>query len=90
MYPELKQLLERTAAAENKLPPSHEDYTDATESNGLAVSTGGGLNYNLHPALTLRVADLSYRRAWTAPLWGREYSGGLQWSSGLVLRMGTW
>jgi hypothetical protein len=90
MYPELKQLLERTAAAENKLPPSHEDYTDATESNGFAVSTGGGLNYNLHPALTLRVADLSYRRAWTAPLWGREYSGGLQWSSGLVLRMGTW
>ena len=54
------------------------------------MATGGGLHYNLHPALTLRVAELSYRHSWTAPLWGRDYSNGLKWSSGLVLRMGTW
>ena len=90
MHSELKQLLEQAAIRDNKVPPSHDDYTEATESNGFAVKTGGGLHYNLHPALTLRVAELSYRHAWTAPLWGRDYSGGLQWSSGLVLRMGTW
>jgi hypothetical protein len=90
MYPEFKQLLEKIAIRENKPPPSHEDYTEATESNGFAVATGGGLNYNLSPALSVRVADLSYRHAWTSPLWGRDYSSGVQFSSGLVLRMGTW
>ena len=90
MRPELKQLLEKIAVRDHKQPPSHDDYTEATESNGFAMATGGGLHYNLHPALTLRVAELSYRHSWTAPLWGRDYSNGLKWSSGLVLRMGTW
>lgn len=90
MYPELKQQLERTAALENKTPPSHDDYTEAIESNGFSISTGGGVNYNFNPAVTLRVTELSYRRSWTAPLWGRDYSGGLEWSTGFVLRMGTW
>jgi len=91
MYPERKQLLEKAALArDSKVPVAHDDYTDATESNGFALSTGGGLNYNVSSSLTLRVAELSYRHAWTSPLWGRDYTGGLQWSSGIVLRMGTW
>lgn len=90
MHPELKQLLEKIALRENKPAPTHDDYTDATETNGFAIATGGGLSYNLSPALSLRVSDLSYRRAWTAPLWGRNYGNSMQWSTGLVLRMGTW
>jgi hypothetical protein len=90
MDPDLKQHLEKIAIRDNKLPPSHDDYTEATERHGFAVATGGGLSYNLSSALSLRVADLTYRHAWTSPLWGRDYSSGLQWSSGLVLRMGTW
>lgn len=90
MHPELKQLLQKAAIRENKTPPVHDDYTEATESHGFVVAPGAGLSYNLSPALTLRVADLSYRHAWTSPLWGREYNSGIQWSSGLVLRMGTW
>ncbi len=90
MNPQLKKLLQIAASRDNRPPPSHDDYTAAVESNGFAVSTGGGLHYNLNAALTLRVAEMSYRHAWTSPLWGRDYSGGLQWSSGVVLRMGTW
>ena len=90
MYPELKKMLEVAAIRSNAVPPSHEDYTKATESNGFTVATGAGLDYSLSRALTIKVADVSYRHSWTAPLWGRDYSNSLKLSSGLVLRMGTW
>jgi len=59
MDPELKQHLEKNAIRDNKLPHSHDDYTEATERHGFAVATGGGLSYNLSSALSLRVADLT-------------------------------
>ncbi len=90
MYPDLKLLLEKAAIRENKPAPAHSDYTEQAESNGFALAPGGGLNYNLNSVLTLRVVELSYRHAWAAPLWGSDYSSGMQWSFGLVLRMGTW
>jgi hypothetical protein len=82
MYTDLKKQLDKDAP--------HAAYTDDTESNGLTVATGGGISFSLNRALTLRVADLSYRRAWTSPVWGRDYNNSLKLSSGLVLRMGTW
>ena len=90
MYPKRKELLDAAATRNNTPPPDHSEYTDATESHGLTVSTGGGFNYQLNRALTIRVAELSYRHSWTAPLWGRDYSNSLTLSSGLVLQMGTW
>jgi len=90
MYPDLKKVLEQAAARDKKDPPLHSDYTDDTESNALTVATGGGVNYEVTRALTIRVADVSYRYAWTAPLWGRDYSNTLKLTSGVVLRMGTW
>lgn len=66
------------------------DYTQETESNGFAVATGGGVSYQLNKALSIKVADLSYRHSWTSPLWGRDYNNSLKFTSGLVLRMGTW
>jgi hypothetical protein len=90
MYPGLKKLLEAAAARANKEPPVHEDYTDTTESNGFSLSAGAGLNYELTAAVTLRVADISYRHNWTNALWGRDFSNSLKVSSGIVLRLGTW
>lgn len=90
LFPELKKTLEAIAIRENKLPPSHGDYTEETESHGFAVSTGGGVSYQLNKALTIRLAELSYRHHWTGPLWGREYGNSMKFSSGLVLHMGTW
>ena len=90
MYPERKRLLEAAAVRDNKQPPVHADYTDQTESNGFAVASGGGVDYELNRALTIRVADFSYRHSWAAPLWGRDFSSSMKFTSGLVLRMGTW
>jgi hypothetical protein len=90
MFPQWKQVLEAAAMRDNKQPPWHDDYSEQTESNGFAVSTGGGLNYELNRALTIRVADFSYRHSWVTPLWGRDYSSSVKLTSGLVLHMGTW
>jgi hypothetical protein len=91
MFPQTKQALEMAAARDPRLqPPSHNDYTDDTASNGFAVRGGGGVNYKLNGALTFRVAELAYQHSWAGPLWGRSYSNALIVSSGLVLRMGTW
>ena len=63
---------------------------DQVETNGFALSTSGGVDYKLNRALAIRVAEVSYRHSWVAPLWGRDYSNGLKFVSALVLRMGTW
>jgi len=90
MYPQRKKVLEAIATRDNKEPPAHSDYTDQTESNGFAVSSGGGVEYAFNRAITIRVADFSYRHSWAAPLWGRDYSSSVKVTSGLVLHMGTW
>ena len=90
MNPGLKKALEVAAVRLNQPPPSHEDYTEETESNGFTVSTGGGLSYSLSAALTIKVADVSYRHSWTNALWSREFSNALKMYSGIVLRLGTW
>ena len=90
MYPEKKKLLEAIAIRTDKLPPVHADYTDATETHGFSVSTGGGVSYQVNNAITIKVADISYRHNWTDTLWGRDYSNSLKFTSGFVLHMGTW
>jgi hypothetical protein len=90
MYPEQKKLLEAIALRDRKQAPSHDDYTEQTESHAFTVATGGGVNYRLNRAISIRVADISYRHNWTAPLWGRDFGNSLKVTSGLVLRMGEW
>lgn len=90
MFPEEKRVLEEAARRAVTPPPTHEDYTRDADSNGFIVSTGGGVAYKLNRALAIRVAQLSYQYTWAGPVFGRDYSNVLQFTSGLVLRMGTW
>ena len=89
MYPEKKKMLEAAAKTPDDLL-LHSEYTDSADSNGFAVSAGGGVDYRINRALGIRVADLSYRHSWAGPVFGREYSNGLKVTCGLVVRMGTW
>jgi len=66
------------------------NYVQRDEANAFAVSAGGGLDFKLSDALALRVASLEYRHAWMKPVLGRDFSTGVQFSTGVVLRMGTW
>jgi hypothetical protein len=75
-----------------KLPhyPMRSDYSVQQSENGFALLAGGGVDVNVTPALTVRVANLEYTRSFVAPVGGFDASHGLRFSSGLVLRIGTW
>ncbi len=68
----------------------HSLYTQDWDTNGFAVAMGGGVDYKINNALAFRVASLDYSHSWNNDLNGVNYSNGLQFTTGLVLRMGTW
>jgi hypothetical protein len=73
-----------------KATKDNAESTINVETRGTAVSAGAGLDLRLHRAVALRVASLDYRRAWVPALDGRDFSHGWVFSSGVVLRVGTW
>ena len=68
----------------------HAFYNTDFETAGFAITAGGGVDYKFNEALALRVANLEYAHAWTNDLNGLSYRNAMQFSGGLVLRMGTW
>lgn len=75
---------------DQSLPPPKPDFMDFQEANAFAVKAATGLDMKLTSALALRLASLGYTHTWTSPMNGVNYSNGLQFSTGIVLRMGTW
>ncbi len=91
MFPEKKRLLESTTNQNTLANPIwHDQYTVQEDSNGFALSAGGGLDLKLNSALAIRLASVDYRHSFARGLNGNDYSNGLQVSAGMVLRMGTW
>ena len=68
----------------------HARYTRSEEANGLAISAGAGVDYKLNAALALRVARVEYLHSTLRNLGGYGYGSGLQWTTGMVLRLGSW
>ena len=64
--------------------------TQNYETTGLSMSIGGGLDIGLNRALAVRVANLDYTHSWLADLNGRNFDEGFRFTTGLVLRLGTW
>jgi len=60
------------------------------ESTGVSISAGGGLDIKLNNALAVRVANLDYMYSWLQPVAGTDYNRGLRFTTGIVLRVGTW
>jgi len=92
LYPEKKAAV---LAANKDLDPMlaytlHEQYTRREEDSGVAVSVGTGVDYKLSAALALRVVSVEYMRSSVGMLGGMPYSNGLQVTTGMVLRLGTW
>ncbi len=73
-----------------KTAPPHDLYSINWEENSFAIKAGAGIGYNINSALSVRVIDVNYGRNWLPPINGVDYRNSLQWTSGLVLRMGTW
>lgn len=71
-------------------PMPYDQFASRTESNGLALAAGGGLDYRLTRALSFRVAGIEYNRSFARELEGVKLQEGLRASMGVVLNMGNW
>jgi hypothetical protein len=67
-----------------------DQYTSHWESTGLALTAGAGLDYKLNDALALRVLNLEYLYSTVHPVNGTAFENGFQFTTGVVLRLGTW
>lgn len=72
------------------VPPPVPDYMEFKEANAFAMRAATGVDVRLTSAVALRLANLGYMRTWTSPINGVNYNNGFQFTSGVVLRMGTW
>ncbi len=88
--PELKAAYEKLARGASSQSAERPRYLTQEEASGLALSAGGGLDLRLNRAMALRLASLEYRRWFLTDPDGRELTGGLRMTAGIVLRMGTW
>jgi hypothetical protein len=70
--------------------PMRRDYTFENQANGFAVALGGGLDLRLNAALAFRVANVEYTHSWLPDVDVIHPQKGLRFSSGLILRVGTW
>ncbi len=86
--PQLKEALKLSEPKDAYLV--HALYAKDWDTNGFTVQAGGGVDVKLNSALSYRVANLQYSHSWTRELNGLNYQNGLQFTSGLVLHMGTW
>jgi hypothetical protein len=92
MYPEKKAQLQAIWASQGRTlgETEHALYTRQAERSGFAAAIAGGLDHRINNALSWRVASLQYTRGWVGHLDGYNYTNGLEFTSGLILKMGTW
>lgn len=90
LYPELRAEVIAEIYPKPLGNEQHSLYTQQWETNGFAIAAGTGVDYKINNALAIRVASFDYSRSWTNNLNAFNYSSGLQFTTGLVLRMGTW
>jgi hypothetical protein len=90
LYPALEEQVLAGAKPTDNLNVLHEKYTRDYETNGFALAAGLGVDYKVSNAIALRLGNFDYVRSWTSPLNQISYQHTLQFTSGLVIRMGTW
>lgn len=84
-----KTELKGTYELKGSVPP-HDMYSANWEESSFAIKAGAGIGYNITSALSIKLIDVNYDRNWLGRINGIDYRNSLQWTSGLVLRMGTW
>ncbi len=92
MDPEKKAAVAQAlqAAGQQLDYPDHALYTTDREANAFAFKAGAGVDVRLTSALALRVVGVDYLYSRLDRMDGITYGHGVQVTTGLVLRMGTW
>ena len=84
--PVRERLLQAEAKQLGREMPPPESYSKTEYSHAFALAAGAGVDIRLNSAFAFRLASVEYARSWAA----KSYSQGLQLSTGVILRMGTW
>ncbi len=66
------------------------DYTQNWQTNGLAVSIGGGVDVGINRAIGLRLASVEYLHSWLGRFNGYAFNNGIRLSTGLIVNVGSW
>jgi len=90
IFPERKIALALAAEQKDLPPPSRDEYTRETESSGLSVAAGAGLDLKLNDAVAVRLAKLDYAHSWINNVGGVSYANEVHFTTGIVIRLGTW
>ena len=68
----------------------HSIRANTFDRNAFALMTGGGLDLNLHPAVSIQLANFDYLYTGLGEFRGRKFSHNVRFTAGLALRFGTW
>jgi opacity protein-like surface antigen len=69
---------------------SHAKYTTGAEMNAFSTAVGGGAEYTLSNAWAIRIGNLDYVHNWSGSHSDYMPENSIRFSSGVVLRLGTW
>jgi hypothetical protein len=70
--------------------PTRSDWSVEHMENGFVIEAGGGFDFVVNRALAWRVANLEYTHTWISRVDQIDPSQGIKFTSGLILRIGTW
>jgi hypothetical protein len=70
--------------------PTRSDWSVEHMADGLVIEAGGGFDFLVNRALAWRVANLEYTHTWISRVDQINASQGIKFTSGLILRIGTW
>jgi len=90
IFPDKQRALTLIAEKKDLPPPNHEDYTRESESSGLSVAAGAGLDLKLNDAVAVRLAKLDYAHSWVSNFGTVNYANDVNFTTGIVIRLGTW
>jgi hypothetical protein len=69
---------------------AHAVYAKNFEATGFSMSVGGGVDLALNRALAVRIGNVEYVGSWLGRVNGADFDRAFRFSSGIVLRIGTW
>ncbi len=90
VFPEKRAELERLNPGRPLGYEFHPQWTKVNQANGFALSLGGGIDFRLTPAATLRLASIDLSHAWLPKPELASYPNSVRIAMGITLSIGTW
>jgi hypothetical protein len=89
---EKKELIDAWNDGSGTLPhyPKRSDWSVKHQENGFAVAIGGGVDLVVNRAFAWRIGNVEYTHSWLPNVDQIHASQGVRFTSGLMLRIGTW